>query len=121
MKKRIEGVVIIYLAFLFIMPNVTPPISKDFQYIAAIDDGKILYVGGSGPNNYTSIQDALNEANEGDTIFVYNDSSPYYENLIINKSIKLIGENRDTTIIDGRGRNVVEIIANGHMQLVHIP
>jgi len=63
--------------------------------------GNIFYVGGSGPNNYTSIQDAIDKASDGDTIFVYNDSSPYYENLIIDKSIQLIGEDRDSTLING--------------------
>ncbi len=73
----------------------------------------ILYVGGSGANNYTSIQEAINDALPGDIIFVYDDSSPYYENLIINKSIKLIGENRETTIIDGKGtKSVIEIVAD---------
>jgi len=72
-----------------------------------------LYVGGSGANNYTSIQEAIDDAMPGDTIFVYDDSSPYYENLTIDKSIKLIGENRKTTIVDGEGaKNVIRIIAN---------
>ena len=61
--------------------------------------GNILYVGGSGPGNYTSIQAAINDASDGDTIFVYNGT--YYENIIINKSINLVGEDRNGTIIDG--------------------
>ena len=69
----------------------------------ASSTGNILYVGGTGPGNYTSIQDAINDANDGDTIFVYNESSPYYENIVINKSIVLIGEDKETTIIDGNG------------------
>lgn len=60
-----------------------------------------LYVGGSGPGNYTKIQDAIDNASNDDTVFVYNDSSPYYENIIIEKSINLIGENRETTVILG--------------------
>lgn len=62
-----------------------------------------LYVGGSGPGNYTSIQSAIDNASVGDTVFVYNESAPYYENLIINKTINLVGEDRDTTIINGDG------------------
>jgi hypothetical protein len=33
--------------------------------------GNILYVGGGGPGNYTKIQDAINNAINGDTIFVF--------------------------------------------------
>ena len=63
--------------------------------------GIIYYVGGSGPNNYTSIQAAIDAAGDGDTVFVYDDSSPYYEHVIINKSINLIGEDKKSTVIDG--------------------
>ena len=61
----------------------------------------ILYVGGNGPNNYTNIQDAIDNTSDGDTVFVYDDSSPYFENIIIDKSIQLIGENKDTTVVNG--------------------
>jgi parallel beta-helix repeat protein len=61
--------------------------------------GNSLYVGGSGPNNYTRIQDAIDDAVDGDTVFVYDDSSPYKESLRIKKSINLIGENKTTTIL----------------------
>ncbi len=64
-------------------------------------NSKILYVGGSGPGNYTLIQSAIDAADSGDTIFVYDDSSPYYENIVIQKSIELIGEARETTFILG--------------------
>jgi parallel beta-helix repeat protein len=63
--------------------------------------GNTLYVGGLGPNNYTKIQDAIDTASAGDTVFVYDDSSPYTENVCIPKSINLIGEYKQTTIIDG--------------------
>jgi parallel beta-helix repeat protein len=53
--------------------------------------GDILYVGGSGPQNYSTIQEAVNNSYAGDTIFVYSRSSPYYENVIIKKNnIQLI-------------------------------
>jgi parallel beta-helix repeat protein len=75
--------------------------------------GNTLYVGGGGLGNYSNIQDAIDNASDGDTVFVFDDSSPYYENLIIIKGIFLIGENRDTTIIDGSGySNVIYIDAD---------
>jgi len=61
-------------------------------------------VGGTGPHNYSKIQDAINDSENGDTVFVYNDSSPYYENVYINeKVINLVGEDVNTTIIDAGG------------------
>jgi parallel beta-helix repeat protein len=72
--------------------------------------GDILYVGGSGEGNYTKIQDAINDASDGDTVFVFDDSSPYYESIQIDKSINLIGENRDTTIIDANRSNTAIFI-----------
>lgn len=84
-----------------------------FEPNIGVTGGKTLYVGGTGANNYTTIQSAVNAANSGDTIFVYDDSAPYFENIIIGKSINLIGKNRDTTIIDGGGTgDVVNISAN---------
>lgn len=85
---------------------------ENVEGIALNNDG-MLYVGGSGPNNYSKIQDAIDDASSGDTIFVYDDSSPYYENVVIDKSIDMVGENKETTIIDGNEKgNVVEIIAD---------
>jgi len=55
---------------------------------------------GSYKYPYQHIQDGINSALDNYTIFVF--SGIYEENLIINKSIKLIGQNRESTIIDGR-------------------
>jgi len=76
-------------------------------------NGKTLYVGGSGPGNYTKIQDAIDNASDGDTVYVYDDSSPYYENVVVNKSINLIGEDRDSTKIQGDGyENVINVTSD---------
>lgn len=60
----------------------------------------ILYVGGTGDGNYSSIQEAINASNSGDSIYVY--SGIYNETLEVTKSISLIGENKETTIINGK-------------------
>ncbi|RLF41266.1 MAG: hypothetical protein DRN12_03555 [Thermoplasmata archaeon] len=54
---------------------------------------------GSIEHPYQHIQQAIDNASNGDTIFVYNGT--YYENIVVNKTINLIGENRNRTIIDG--------------------
>ncbi|DAC72706.1 MAG TPA: hypothetical protein DSN98_03945 [Thermoplasmata archaeon] len=71
-----------------------------------------LYVGGDGLGNYSKIQDAVDNASDGDTVFVYDDSAPYYESIAINVSIRLLGENRNTTSIEG-GNHAVSIFVDG--------
>ncbi|MEF8848878.1 MAG: NosD domain-containing protein [Candidatus Thermoplasmatota archaeon] len=69
---------------------------------------KILYVGGTRAGNYSKIQTALENASNGYEIFVYNGT--YTENLIIEKSVILNGESKNTTIIEGKRKdNVIEI------------
>lgn len=64
-----------------------------------------IYVGGTGTGNYTSIQDAIDAADDNDVIYVYNGT--YQESLNIDKSITLVGENNENTIIDGQGESYV--------------
>jgi len=63
------------------------------------------------PDDYPTIQEAINNANEGDTIYVK--AGTYYENVDVNKTVSIIGEDKWTTIIDG-GKNgvVVSLEAN---------
>lgn len=77
-------------------------------------DRNILYVGGWGPNNYTMIQEAIDDSSNGDTVFVYDYSSPYYERVVVTKSIDLVGENKETTIIDAMwdGAAVITAVDN---------
>jgi len=80
---------------------------------AWIDAGYPVYV------KYSSIQEAINSADGGDTIYV--SSGTYYEHIVVNKSISLIGEDKYTTVIDGNGEwmpivhifNVSDIIVHG--------
>jgi parallel beta-helix repeat protein len=100
MKK---GLIYLFVCMLVILGTIVPVSATILSEKTShpLPRGNNLYVGGSGPNNYTKIQDAINDASDGDTVYVYDDSSPYYENIIIEKSITLIGENRETTSILG--------------------
>jgi parallel beta-helix repeat protein len=96
-KTLIAGIVFLFVNASFVSAfNI-----KSVDEYKPMNLGNWLFVGGSGPGNYSKIQDAINTSVDGDTVFVYDDSSPYYENIIIEKSITLIGENRETTTILG--------------------
>jgi len=63
--------------------------------------------------NYTTIQEAIHAAETlgGHTIFV--EEGIYYEHLLINKSISLIGENKNNTTLDGEGvETIIKIEAD---------
>jgi parallel beta-helix repeat protein len=76
--------------------------SNSTDSISKSKDRDMIYVNDDGGAEYTRIQDAINAAHNGDTIFVF--SGIYYENININKhSLTLIGEDKNTTIIDANG------------------
>ena len=49
------------------------------------------------PDNYSSIQSAVDAASAGDTVYIK--SGTYNENLVIDKPLSLVGEDKDSTII----------------------
>jgi parallel beta-helix repeat protein len=114
MKK----IIFLGVVFLFIGMSFTSisGIQINNQIRQSYSRSNILYVGGSGPGNYTTIQSAIDDASNGDTVYVYDDSSPYLEkNILINKPIKLIGEDKNTTIIEGDFEvfsNIIKITAD---------
>jgi parallel beta-helix repeat protein len=79
--------------------------------IVYVDDDYDYNTPGWGYDHFDKIQDGINAVDTDGTIYVYNGA--YYENVIINKPLDLIGENRDTTIIDGCGMsNVIYVCAD---------
>jgi len=61
------------------------------------------------PDEYSSIQEAINHARTGDTVQVK--AGIYLEHIVVDKEgLRLLGENGDTTIIDGNGTGTVVCI-----------
>jgi parallel beta-helix repeat protein len=84
-------------------------------------NSKIIYVdddningpwNGTEENPYKTINDGIYNSTEEDTIYVFNGT--YIENLTIEKSLNLIGENNKITIIDGNyNYYVIRVIEDG--------
>jgi len=95
--NRKQRILVIGIAFLIVCASL------------GVTSAKTLYVDDDGGYDFTRIQEAIDEASPGDTIFVYNGT--YEENLEIDKgNLTIVGENRDKVIIDGKkGHNTIYI------------
>jgi parallel beta-helix repeat protein len=104
MKRKMAVVwviLIIMICSIFILVEVADMVEAPITF----------YVGGGGLGNFSTIQEAIDFADSGATVFVYN--GIYYEHVIVNKTLNLIGENRNKTIIDGGdSENVTKIEAS---------
>jgi parallel beta-helix repeat protein len=82
-------------------------IKASMKGAAIVDASALIFV----PENYTSIQEAINAAVPGDTIHVNN--GVYHENIIINKTLTLVGEDPETTVIEGSSANLSTVYVYG--------
>jgi parallel beta-helix repeat protein len=110
MKRKWLAVGIILL---FVGTYIIPAIAQDNEKLHPASRGNWLYVGGSGPGNYTRIQDAIDDASDGDTIFVYNGT--YHEHITVDKQLVLQGipsTSEYIPYIDGGDEKTVVITAD---------
>jgi parallel beta-helix repeat protein len=81
------------------------------EYDFYVDDDYLPTTKGYNETHFSSIYNAINKSFENATIYVY--SGIYYENIIIEKTISLLGENANTTFLDGRNCSDDIITING--------
>ncbi len=91
-----------------------------FSIISSPASGKkiitpTIYVGGSGLGNYTRIQDALGNITAGATVYVF--PGLYHQHLVITTPVHLIGDNKDSTIINGDNESYVVTLEAGNSTL----
>ena len=104
LKKAVVALFMV-LCLLFV------PCLRDYRMSAKANPGTV-----NVPGDFDSIQKAVNNVSSGDTIFVH--TGIYYEHIVINKSVALVGENRDSTIIDGSGfGNVIHIASTANVTI----
>ncbi|EMR75541.1 nitrous oxidase accessory protein [Thermoplasmatales archaeon SCGC AB-540-F20] len=106
-KKGIAIIVIILFIGISVIPStgINIPITGR-QTIYVDDDNTAGPWNGTLEHPYQYIQDGIDNASNGDTVFVFNGTyygkEPIIETQVkVNKTIDLIGENRINTIIDG--------------------
>lgn len=106
MCKRNRGMAFVILCYLL----ATTSIYYSLAYPSGHRYEKCICISG-GFRSFFSIQEAINQAANGDVIYV--PPGIYYENIVINKSVSLKGKSSENTIIDGCGlTSVIHVIAN---------
>ncbi len=91
--------------FLLLCLSINPMLSSAKTDIKTLGKNSILYVGGSGPGNFSSVHDAYSNCTDGDTIFIYNGIYvwPPHSHISVHKNnITFCGENMMETIMDGQ-------------------
>ncbi len=86
-----------------------------FPILYVDDDNVAGPWNGSEEYPYKTISEAINKAYDGWTVFVKNGT--YTENLVINKTINLDGENPETTIIDGNNNGIVIYVQKPNVRI----
>ena len=112
--RNTNGLVFLYLNGVLELTENLPLSSSTIVYV---DDNFNETIPGWGYDHFSSIQAGIDAVNVGGTVFVF--SGIYYEHVIIDKSLDLIGENALTTIVAGDGSNE-NIRTQNYIQYVNI-
>lgn len=104
MKKKIIGIIICTLLITSAVVPITGHVLKNIIGKSGMDRGTVYVDDDADPSWYDAthvktIQEGIINASIDDTVFVY--IGTYNENIVIDKTVDLIGEDKDSTIIHG--------------------
>ena len=97
------GILVILIALLYLM------------LLTKASAGEILIVTKDGSGDFLSVQDAIDNSSENDTIRVW--EGTYVEHLQINQSVNIIGNGSDITNIDGNWSENIVSISTSHVNI----
>lgn len=83
--------------------------SLTFQPGGTVSATSVFNVGGAGSGNYSSVQDAIDAAVNGDWIKIY--EGVYFENIVIDKELTVIGK-KDVVIDGQKSTDTIYILAD---------
>ncbi len=97
-KKNLKKTISVVLVLLFVVSGFTVSINCEQESFHS--GGNTLYVGGTGPGNYSTIQSAIENASDGDIVFVFNGTYTMSEDVGIYNEIVLMGEDVESVFIE---------------------
>ncbi len=112
-------VISLFLIFTFVC-GILPPMGGE-PTPPQSDGGRsrgTIVVNASGGGDYTHIQWAIDNASDGDTIKIH--PGIYYENLVIDVSIQLVGTSKLNTIIDGQEQDTCILVLNDSVTIMNV-
>ena len=114
MKKGTAISICLMLILVSCIPTISSdePVSRGTIYVD--DDASS---GWYDATHVKTIQEGIDNASDGFFVFVY--SGIYGEQIVLNKTIQLIGENKNNTIIDGGGNSHLITIENDSNTICH--
>ena len=125
--NRYFSYVLILLLFSTSLISSNGIISEDIKQIEQIILDHTIYVDGANSNGpwdgsidrpYQFIKDGVHHADEEDVIYIF--QGIYHENILISKQITLIGQQKNTTIIDGDYHSSILHLQSDHITISDI-